>query len=180
MPRCRTWSWLKFWHIPDNRTRLTDIDPDLMALVDKADDLNVHIHLPQQKERKIVVQMEEDPKHSVMQQKFFYKVYRNLSFLRQDDTKFAIKVGIGAALYALPAFIPATRHFYSQWRGEWGLLSYMLVCSMTIGGSNTTGYSRLYGTCLAAILAIVAWEVANGNPYLLAIFGFFMAYWTAY
>jgi hypothetical protein len=43
------------------------------------------------------------------------------------DTKFAIKVGAGAALYALPSFLQSTRPFYSHWRGEWGLLSYMLV-----------------------------------------------------
>jgi hypothetical protein len=63
-----------------------------------------------------------------------------------DSVRFAVKVGIGASLYALFAFIPATRPFYQHWRGEWGLLSYMLVCAMTIGASNTTGWARFIGT----------------------------------
>lgn len=44
--------------------------------------------------------------------------------------KYAAKVGAGAVLYAMWSFFPSTRAFYSHWRGEWGLLSYMLVCSM--------------------------------------------------
>lgn len=53
-----------------------------------------------------------------------------LSVFRRDDVRYAFKVGIGAVLYAMWSFVPATRRFYGHWRGEWGLLSYMLVCSM--------------------------------------------------
>lgn len=56
----------------------------------------------------------------------------------------------------------------------------MLVCSMTIGASNTTGWSRFIGTCLGAVLAIVAWDTARGNIYGMAIIGWAMSYWTAY
>lgn len=94
--------------------------------------------------------------------------------------KFAIKVGTGAALYALPSFIPSTRPFYSHWRGEWGLLSYMLVCSMTIGSSNTTGYARFLGTCLGAVCAILSWYITSGNVFALAFLGLLMAIWTSY
>jgi hypothetical protein len=53
-----------------------------------------------------------------------------LSVFRRDDLKYAVKVGIGAILYAMWSFIEPTRALYGHWRGEWGLLSYMLVCSM--------------------------------------------------
>lgn len=103
-----------------------------------------------------------------------------MAIFRRDDTKFAIKVGVGAALYALPSFLISTRPFYQHWRGEWGLLSYMLVCSMTIGASNTTGYARFGGTCIGAVCAIVSWIVSRGNPFALAAFGWLMSLWTAY
>lgn len=109
-----------------------------------------------------------------------YRIWKALGIFRREDIKFAIKVGIGAALYALPSFLAATRRFYQHWRGEWGLLSYMLVCSMTIGASNTTGWSRFLGTCIGAVCAITSWTVSDGNPYLLAFFGWLMALWTAY
>ncbi|KAI9820435.1 MAG: hypothetical protein M1832_003768 [Thelocarpon impressellum] len=104
-----------------------------------------------------------------------YKLWKLLRVLRRDDTRFAIKVGVGAALWALPSFIPYTRPFYSHWRGEWGLLSYMLVCSMTVGASNTTGYARFLGTCFGAICAIVGWTVSQGNAFGLATFGWIMS-----
>ncbi len=113
-------------------------------------------------------------------QRFRYRLWLALSFFRRDDIKFAVKVGIGAALYALPSFLASTRPFYQHWRGEWGLLSYMLVCSMTLGASNTTGYARFLGTCIGAVCAIVSWTIADGNAYILAFFGWLMSLWTAY
>lgn len=109
-----------------------------------------------------------------------YRIWKSFEFFRRDDTKYAIKVGTGAALYALPAFLPATRPFYQSWRGEWGLLSYMLVCSMTIGASNTTGWARFLGTCLGAVCAILAWYSTAGNVIGLAFVGWLMATCTAY
>lgn len=113
-------------------------------------------------------------------QRLGYRVWKCLGFFRRDDTKYAFKVGAGAALYALPAFLPSTRPFYGRWRGEWGLLSYMLVCSMTIGASNTTGYARFLGTCLGAVAAILAWKVTAGNVFGLAFLGWIMAVLTGY
>lgn len=61
---------------------------------------------------------------------FAYRLWVGLRIFRRDDVKYAAKVGAGAVLYAMWSFFPSTRGFYSHWRGEWGLLSYMLVCSM--------------------------------------------------
>ncbi|KAK5674385.1 hypothetical protein LTS10_012969 [Elasticomyces elasticus] len=108
-----------------------------------------------------------------------YRIYKAMRILRRDDIRFAFKVGIGALLYALPAFIPSTRPFFVHWRGEWGLVSYMAVCSMTVGASNTTSINRLIGTCIGAACAIVAWVVSSdhgdANPWLLGFFGWLMA-----
>lgn len=89
--------------------------------------------------------------------------------------RFALKVGIGAALWATIAYVPATRPFYGHWRGEWGLLSYMLVCSMTVGASNTTGLARFVGTVIGAIIAIVVWLICQGNPFALAFCGWIVS-----
>jgi hypothetical protein len=100
---------------------------------------------------------------------------RCFDFLRADEVNFALKVGTGAAIYTLPAFISFTRPLYLFWRGEWGLLSYMLVCSMTIGASNTTGFARFIGTCIGALCSIAAWYVVGANAPGLAVLGFVMA-----
>lgn len=108
------------------------------------------------------------------------RVREALRVLTRDDVKFAIKVGVGAALFALPSFVMTSRPVYQHWRGEWGLLSYMLVCSMTIGAANTTGYSRFLGTCVGAVCAVIAWIASRGNAYALALFGWLMSLWTSY
>jgi hypothetical protein len=110
-----------------------------------------------------------------LQQTFYVHLWRTFSFLRREDIRFAIKVGAGAVLYAMFSFIPSTRPYYTHWRGEWGLLSYMLVCSMTIGASNTTGLQRFFGTCLGAIMAVVAWVISHENPVLLGFFGWLVS-----
>jgi uncharacterized membrane protein YccC len=110
-------------------------------------------------------------KESDTGRKYYPYLWRAFGFLRREDIRFAIKVGLGAILWAMFSFIRSTRGFYFHWRGEWGLLSYMLVCSMTIGASNTTGTQRFFGTVFGAILAVIAWIAAHENPWILGAFG---------
>lgn len=148
------------------------------SLIAQNEENEIPEDFPNPTKRKVAIEMQsaqEGPEWS-----YRYRLWRALSVLRRDDVKFAIKVGIGAALYALPSFLAASRPIYQHWRGEWGLLSYMLVCSMTIGASNTTGFARFFGTCIGAVCAIVSWIASRGNAVLLAFFGWLMALWTAY
>ena len=94
---------------------------------------------------------------------YYHRLYRPLRFFQRDNVRFAIKVGLGAVLYAVPAFLRSTRPTFRRWRGEWGLISYMVVCCMTIGASNTTTASRFVGTAGGACLGVVAWLVATGT-----------------
>ncbi|KAL8882615.1 MAG: hypothetical protein Q9198_000418 [Flavoplaca austrocitrina] len=161
-PNGRTWNWLRFWRRKQDS-----------GMSEEAGSINT---IDQQ-----VDVLSSAPKRSpVSKNTRRYQLWKTFAIFRRDDTKFAIKVGAGAALYALPSFLSATRSFYQRFRGEWGLLSYMLVCSMTIGASNTTGYARFLGTCIGAVCAIVAWELSGENPFALAAFGWLMSLWTAY
>lgn len=51
----------------------------------------------------------------------------------QPDVRFAVKVGIGAALLATPAFIHASRPIFNEFKGQWAIVSYMVVMSSTVG-----------------------------------------------
>jgi hypothetical protein len=195
-PTGRTWGWLKFWRrrgrdgegqdlhdpglVPSGDSYIhTNILVEQRHFIDEREERDVPSHIPSPSERPTRA-VGNDPEKMPRKVQLGYKIWTYLRVFRRDDIKFAIKVGAGSALYALPAFISATRPFYSHWRGEWGLLSYMLVCSMTIGASNTTGYSRFLGTCMGAALAIASWWISGGNVYLLGFFGWAMSLWTAY
>lgn len=90
--------------------------------------------------------------------------------------RFGIKVGLGAMLWAMLAFIPQTKPIYMHWRGEWGLLSFMIVCSMTVGAANTTGTVRIQGTLFGALFAVVNWTVSRGNGVVLFFLGAMVAF----
>jgi hypothetical protein len=103
-----------------------------------------------------------------------------MRFLSREDILFGVKVGIGAVLWAMFAYIPATRPVYQHWRGEWGLLSFMIVTSMTTGAANTTGFARFLGTMAGAAFSLISWLSCQGNPVALAVFGWAVAFWNFY
>ncbi|KAJ8107309.1 hypothetical protein ONZ43_g6774 [Nemania bipapillata] len=107
-------------------------------------------------------------------------IWRFLNFIARDDIRFGLKVGIGATLYAMFAFIPETMDIYRHWRGEWGLLSFMIVCSMTVGASNATGLARFTGTIMGAVFVVINWLIADGNPVGLALLGWAVSFGAFY
>ena len=43
--------------------------------------------------------------------------------LKQPDIKYAVKVGMATAALAAPAFINITRPIFTEYKGEWALVS---------------------------------------------------------
>ena len=43
--------------------------------------------------------------------------------LKDHNIKYAFKVGMSTAMLAAPAFVNATRHIFTEYRGEWALVS---------------------------------------------------------
>jgi gas vesicle protein len=165
----RTWGWLKFWRRwsrpGSGNSRSSDFPSETIE-----QGLSRPIaNMPYRRNRAV------DSEQSKKQHPIRYRFYRATRVLVRDDIRYALKVGIGAVLYAMWSFIPSTQATYGHWRGEWGLLSYMLVCSMTIGASNTTGLHRFSGTCLGAVYAIIGWILAHENPYVLGVFGWLVS-----
>jgi hypothetical protein len=56
----------------------------------------------------------------------------------------------------------------------------MIVCSMTVGSANTTGWARFLGTMLGIATAGVNWEISQNNPYALVPLGSIVAFATFY
>ncbi|KAF2640423.1 hypothetical protein P280DRAFT_470088 [Massarina eburnea CBS 473.64] len=171
-PRKRSWKWAKFWRKWKWVRKFTysDVSETSSLTDDRVEHGNREIHRPIYRKS-----TRGDPDKSIEEQPMGYRMWIKLSVFRRDDVRYAFKVGIGAVLYAMWSFIPDTRKLYGHWRGEWGLLSYMLVCSMTIGASNTTGFHRFFGTCLGAVYAIVAWIASDDNPWVLGFFGWLVS-----
>ncbi|KIJ18476.1 hypothetical protein PAXINDRAFT_167078 [Paxillus involutus ATCC 200175] len=95
--------------------------------------------------------------------------------LRNRNTKHAFKVGMSTALLAAPAFFDATRPTFTEYRGEWALISFFAVMSPTIGATNFLSLHRVLGTLFAAIVAASIYTLFPENGVVLSIFGFFFS-----
>ncbi|KAI5860208.1 Fusaric acid resistance protein-like-domain-containing protein [Durotheca rogersii] len=180
----RTWRWMMVWKHVKLRSKPKDDDPEQVSLLQPVKRLR-QSKLPQgipdsMKTRRGTVGWDTAPQgeslwdHIVRaNSRSLLKIFR---FFSRNDIRFGLKVGIGATLYAMFAFIPQTRPTYSHWRGEWGLLSFMIVCSMTVGAANATGMARFTGTILGAAFVLINWWISDGNPVALSILGWAVSF----
>ncbi|KAM5346244.1 hypothetical protein ACJ41O_009249 [Fusarium nematophilum] len=182
--KSRSWRWLLWWkdgnaegrnkairlfESPEGdnliRTRQRAVSPDDSVAVPERVDVGTWYNAPDAN-------------------KILAWIWRNISALfrkmARDDIQFGLKVGIGAALWAMLAFIEETRDLYNQWRGEWGLLSFMIVCSMTVGASNTVGWARFIGTLFGALFSVVNWKVSHGYAIALIFLGWLTSFINFY
>ncbi|POS84158.1 hypothetical protein EPUL_004266, partial [Erysiphe pulchra] len=171
----RSWSWLRFWRKTWKSQKSFAEEEE--SLIPKIPETRISRKIPDLELKSLAKRKRSMSQNELnIWQTLAYKVLSFIKFLNRDDgLRFAIKVGIGASIYALFAYIPSTRPFYQHWRGEWGLLSYMLVCSTTIGASNTVGYSRFIGTMIGAVIAIIVWILCQGNVWALAFCGWLIS-----
>ncbi|KAK7419892.1 hypothetical protein QQX98_003079 [Neonectria punicea] len=186
----RSWGWLRFWeHLPSFRKAKihTSDDPETERLIPKPPVQRLRkSQIPKgipdtMVKRRDTFSWDAAPEESRFKRSFSQKVLNASRFLVRDDILFGIKVGIGALLWAMLAFIPSTRPIYQTWRGEWGLLSFMIVAGMTTGAANTTGTARFQGTLVGAACAVTSWILSQGNPIALVFLGGIVAlcnfYW---
>lgn len=179
----RSWSWMKFWtsrYFHDHDAN-EFVDPETEQLLPTKPTQGLKKSpapkgIPESMvKRRDTFNWDASPEASGTLRAVSERLLQVLRFMAREDVLFGIKVGIGAVLWAQFAFIPATRPIYQHWRGDWGLLSYMIVVGMTTGASNTTGTSRFIGTLIGATSACVSWQVSQGNPWLLALFGWLVS-----
>ncbi|KAH9906627.1 Fusaric acid resistance protein-like-domain-containing protein [Xylariomycetidae sp. FL2044] len=184
----RTWTWMMFWRKIHLRRRTNDEDPERLALlkpVKRMRQSKLPSGIPDSlKDRRGTFNWDaEQPAEGVwnrLSRSASQIILKLGKFLARDDIRFGLKVGIGATLYAMFAFIPETRETYRHWRGEWGLLSFMIVCSMTVGAANSTGLARFTGTVMGAVFVVFNWWISDGNAIALAFLGWVVSFGAFY
>jgi hypothetical protein len=188
----RSWHWLKFWkHWHWHTKKDTSVASDHLeaeALLDAPEPPVKAIRtsaMPKgipdtMVDRRDNFSWNAAPDANKFVRETSLKMLRSLRILARDDIRFGIKVGLGAVAWAAFAFIPATRPTYTHWRGEWGLLSFVIVCTINVGSSNTAGTARFLGTIIGATLAFIGWSISQGNGVALAFLGWLVSLWNFY
>lgn len=112
--------------------------------------------------------------------KLTLRIWRSLRAFRGPDVQFAIKVGLGAAIFAIPAFVDSMRPKFTEWRGEWGLITFFIIMSKSVGGTANTVPIRVSGTFLGAFFAYCFWTLFPENNIVLPLVGAalsFICFW---
>ncbi|KAI0885686.1 Fusaric acid resistance protein-like-domain-containing protein [Annulohypoxylon maeteangense] len=184
----RSWKWIMFWKHFKFPSKAKNDDVERLSLLKPVKRLR-QSKMPKgipdaMKNRRGTFSWDTAPQGEGIWDHVVRATSRSLlkffGFLARDDIRFGLKVGIGATLYAMFAFIPQTRPVYAHWRGEWGLLSFMIVCSMTVGAANATGMARFTGTIMGAAFVLVNWWISNGNAVALAFLGWAVSFGAFY
>ncbi|KAF3809153.1 hypothetical protein GCG54_00011349 [Colletotrichum gloeosporioides] len=191
----RSWDWLKPWKYWNTPSPPREPDPnnlDAERLLHQPMDATEQPVRPLRKsavprgipdtmiKRRDTFSWDAAPNASTILRLLSQVILKFLRVLSRDDIRFGVKVGFGAALWAACAFLPATKDVYRHWRGEWGLLSFMIVASMTVGAANTTGTARFIGTIAGVVFAMTAWAISQGNGVILAFFGWMVSFFCFY
>ncbi|UNI19433.1 hypothetical protein JDV02_005617 [Purpureocillium takamizusanense] len=179
----RSWRWLLWFRKPSSRGLSMSALPyeptDTSSWIKPIKKSAVPKGIPESMvERRDTFAWKAAPEASRVLATISQHVLKFTRTLARDEIRFGLKVGIGASLWAMWAFIDATRDWYMYYRGEWGLLSFMIVCSMTVGASNTTGWARFLGTFFGAFFSVVNWNLSQGNAIALASLGALVAFWN--
>ncbi|KAI8148341.1 hypothetical protein BJV82DRAFT_506393 [Fennellomyces sp. T-0311] len=97
--------------------------------------------------------------------KFFYGLFRIRQWLRQPFTFTAFKTAAGAVILSTPVYLPSSAEWFINWRGQWALIILMIWMIPSTGMMLL----RMLGTVAGGVIGIVVWEIAQGNPYGLAV-----------
>lgn len=103
------------------------------------------------------------------------RVWRSLTAFRRPAVQFGFKVGLGAALFAVPAYTARWREPFTQWRGEWGLVTFCVIMNKSVGGTLSSVPIRILGTFLGAVGGWAIWTLVGENAVVLPLIGWAVA-----
>ncbi|KAJ8099913.1 Fusaric acid resistance protein-like-domain-containing protein [Lipomyces tetrasporus] len=163
--RPKSWWWLLFWKA--NPMNVREVNASTEEDVTVPSNL-AHLFSDDNIGAKHLKETSRDP--------WTLKLWRALRMFRRNDVRFGIKVGVGALLFTLPAYIPQTRESFSHYRGEWGLATFVLMTNISIGGTTSSVLWRLSGTIIGCYSAWLAWYLFSSNRVALALIGLLIAF----
>ncbi|KAK9476027.1 Fusaric acid resistance protein-like-domain-containing protein [Lipomyces japonicus] len=182
--RVRNWDWIKFWE------RWQSTSEAAAASGAGASGAAVYglVHLDQvnisEAPRRLMNLFSDDiadikfskPLQSRMPSSLSFRIWRAARYVRRDDVKYGFKVGIGAMIFTLPAFVDYTRPMFQHYRAEWGLVSFLIVMNISIGGTVYSAVYRIIGTLIGTSIACLVWVMFPGQPVALAIVCFVISF----
>ncbi|KAG0308214.1 hypothetical protein BGZ98_008637 [Dissophora globulifera] len=117
----------------------------------------------------------QTPVPSTFAQRWSTRLWKFLHVFRSFQVKYAVKAAISAIIMLVPAFVDMTRPYFVQYRGEWALISMLIVMVPTVGGTNIVGIYRIMGTVVGCYIGVAVYLLFPANEIMLPICCFLFA-----
>ena len=117
----------------------------------------------------------QTPVPSTFSQRWSTRLWQFLHLFRSFQVKYAAKAAFSTIVLLIPAFVDWTRPYFVQYRGEWALISMLIVMVPTVGGTNIVGIYRIMGTIFGCGMGVVVYLLFPAHPIMLPICCFVFA-----
>lgn len=95
------------------------------------------------------------------------RLWRMMRVLRSRNVLHGIRVGMGAVILSLPAYLTSTRETFQRWHGEWAVITYMIIMARNLGAMSHNIPLRLVGTTIGALIGIGVSLICSGYGLIL-------------
>ncbi|KAG0365664.1 hypothetical protein BGZ54_006317 [Gamsiella multidivaricata] len=99
----------------------------------------------------------QTPVPSTFTQRWSTRLWKFLHLFRSFQVKYAVKAAFSTIVLLIPAFVDLTRPYFVQYRGEWALISMLIVMVPTVGGTNIVGIYRIMGTVVGCYIGVAVY-----------------------
>ncbi|KAJ1968952.1 hypothetical protein IWQ62_000931 [Dispira parvispora] len=102
-----------------------------------------------------------NPVPTTPRQRRRYRMWQLFLWFRWFQTKYAFKAATIATLLSLPAFVEAWNPTFCVFRGEWSVITALVVMTPTVGGSNSISVYRILGTVMGGLAAFCVFVMCD-------------------
>ncbi|KAF9195625.1 hypothetical protein BGZ50_004023 [Haplosporangium sp. Z 11] len=108
-------------------------------------------------------------------QRWSTRLWKFLHLFRSFQVKYAAKTAFTAMVMLVPAFLEWTRPYFVQYRGEWAIISMLVVMVPTVGGTNIVGVYRIISTIIGCYVGVAVYLLFPAHQIVLPICCFLFA-----
>ena len=110
-------------------------------------------------------------KANISREKFLrYKLWAILHRLQGFETRFALKVAITTSLLSVPAWLSQSRGWWNNNESWWAVVVVWVMSHPRVAGNFQDLVTRALLGVIGAVWGGLAYGVAGGNPYVMAVF----------
>ncbi|KAF9574635.1 hypothetical protein EC968_006050 [Mortierella alpina] len=117
----------------------------------------------------------QTPVPSTFVQRWSTRIWKFLHRFRSFQVKYAAKTAFSAMIMLVPAFVDWTRPYFVQYRGEWAIISMLVVMVPTVGGTNIVGVYRIISTIIGCYVGVMVYLLFPAHDIMLPICCFLFA-----